>query len=125
MQITPQLKSVLIVSHGSRLAKTKEEVLLLIGKLKVLHAADIIEFAFLELESPSILEGIELCVKQGASSVLIALNFLNAGLHVDDDIPTIVAESARKNPSIRFTITKPIGQHEQIPNLFLDLINRS
>jgi len=48
---------------------------------------------------------------------------LNAGRHVDDDIPAIVIEAQKKYPNIKFVITKSIGQHPKIPNLFIDLIN--
>lgn len=84
---------------------------------------DLIEFAFLEIERPSIPEGIDKCVSEGAAEIVVTLNFLNSGRHVDVDIPAIVLAAQKKYPQVEFAISQPIGQHPQIPNLFIDLIN--
>lgn len=115
-------KAVLLISHGSRFAKTKEEVSLLVGKLATLSKVDIFEYAFLELETPSIPDGIDLCVTKGATQVIILLNFLNSGRHVDEDIPQIVKDAKQRHPHVQFSITQPVGQHQGIANLFCDLI---
>jgi len=117
------MKAILLVSHGSRSPKTKEEICSLVDILRQRLPKEIIEFAFLEIEMPSIPEGIDRCVSQGAMDVVVTLNFLNAGRHVNDDIPAIVLAAQKKYPAIKFAITKPLGQHVQVPNLFIDLIN--
>jgi len=117
------MKAVLVISHGSRSPKTKQEVRALVETLKEKSAVDIIEYAFLELESPSIPEGIDLCVNQGADDVIILLNFLNSGRHVDEDIPGIIRASKEKHPKVKMRVTEPVGQHVGIAELFLDIIN--
>jgi sirohydrochlorin ferrochelatase len=119
------MKAILLVSHGSRSPKTKEEISVLVNILRQSFPSEIVEFAFLEIESPSIPEGIDRCVSQGASEIVVTLNFLNAGRHIDEDIPSIVRASIKKHPQIKFAISKPIGQHPQVPNLFIDLINNA
>jgi sirohydrochlorin cobaltochelatase len=119
------MKAILLVSHGSRSPKTKEEISGLVNLLRQRLPETIVEYAFLEIESPSIPEGIDTCIAQGALELLVALNFLNSGRHVDDDIPQIVKAAKGKYPQISFAITKPVGQHPQIPNLFIDLINNA
>ena len=117
------MKAILLVSHGSRSPKTKKEISDLVDILRQRLPENIVEFAFLEIETPSIPEGIVRCVSQGARDVVVTLNFLNAGRHVDEDIPAIVFAAQKKYPQIKFTLSKPLGQHSQIPNLFIDLIN--
>jgi len=117
------MKAVLLVSHGSHSPKTKEEIIALASVLRQRFPLAIVEFAFLEIESPNISEGIEICAFQNATQIVLALNFLNAGRHVDEDIPAIVVAAQKKYPQIKISITKPIGQHPQISNLFTDLIN--
>ena len=116
------MKAVLLVSHGSRLAETEREVSQLVGRLRRGGAGDIVEFAFLELESPSIPHGIDTCVDKGATRIVVLLNFLNSGRHVDVDIPAIVAEARKKHPEVSITITIPVGQHPGIDGLFLDIL---
>jgi len=117
------MKAILLVSHGSRSSTTKEEVAALVETLRKRVKADIFEFAFLELESPSIPEGIDMCAAKGADQIIVLLNFLNSGRHVDTDIPAIVHEAKNKYPRVRFFITTPVGQHAQIADLFADLIH--
>lgn len=116
------MKSVLLVSHGSRSAQTKVEVEALVNRLKKLNVAAIIHYAFLELETPSIPQGIDLCVQKGVSEIIILLNFLNSGKHVNEDIPTFIKQAQQKYPAVKFQITAPVGQHPGIDALFVDLI---
>ena len=116
------MQAVLLISHGSHFSKTKREIDSLVRALKKKSGIGIFEYAFLEIEFPSIPEGIQSCVKKGASDIIILLNFLNAGRHVDEDIPRIVREAKVKFPHVSIRITAPVGQHPKIVDLFLDLI---
>ena len=116
------MKAVLLISHGSHSPKTKQEVAALLKKIKSKSRCEIFEYAFLEIEKPSIPEGIDLCIAQGAKKIIVLLNFLNSGKHVDEDIPRIVREAKLKHPKIDFTMTIPVGQHEKMIDLFLDLL---
>ena len=114
--------AILIISHGSKSAKTKEEVSALTEKLRNKFNDYYLDFAFLEIETPNIPDGLNKCVSQGVKKVIIVLNFLNSGKHVDKDIPEIIAQVEKKVPHVEFLITRPIGQHEGIVHLFTDLI---
>ena len=116
------MKAVLLVSHGSRLAQTKKEVSSLVSRLRKQWKKGFIDYAFLEIESPSIPKGIEKCIKKGATQVVILLNFLNSGKHVEVDIPRIIKGTQKEYPQVKFKVTQPIGQHQGIVELFLDLI---
>ena len=117
-----EIKAVLLISHGSRSAKTKQEVSILVKDLQKRTGIAIFEYAFLEIEAPSIPEGIDICVAKGATQVIVLLNFLNSGRHVNNDIPDIVRQAGKKYPQVCFSITTPVGQHPKVAELFLDLI---
>jgi len=119
------MKSILLISHGSRFPDTEQEVQGFVERLKQQSDITIIEYAFLEIAHPNIPEGIDICVGKGATEIIILLNFLNAGKHVDEDIPRIVDEARIKFPDVTFKITQPIGKHNQIVRLFLDMISNS
>jgi sirohydrochlorin ferrochelatase len=116
------MKAALLVSHGSRSPQTKKEAADLVERLRARGAADIVEFAFLEIESPSIPEGIDMCAAKGAGEIVVLLNFLNSGRHVDLDIPDIAQKARLKYPAITISVTKPVGQHPKIEDLLLDLL---
>lgn len=113
---------VIVISHGSRSTATKREVLALIARLSQLVEFQNIHSAFLEIESPSIPEAIGQCVTKGATRIVVLLNFLNAGRHVDVDIPRIIAEENAKYPQVTFQLTPPLGQHPQIPGIFANIL---
>jgi sirohydrochlorin ferrochelatase len=116
------MKGVLVISHGSRSSQTKSELEHLVGQLRRSSSIPIITYAFLEIESPSIPEGIASCYQAGARSLLIVLNFLNSGRHVDEDIPRIVCDSQAGYPDMKITLSPPVGQHPGMIDLFLDLM---
>ena len=116
------MKAVLFISHGSRLPKTEDEIRAFVEELKKKTGISVFEYAFLDIMHPSIPEGIDVCVEKGATQIIVLLNFLNAGRHVDEDIPCIVDEARIRHPKVTFHITQPIGQHEKIIDLFLDMI---
>lgn len=119
------MKAVVLVSHGSRSSKTKAEIQGIIDELRQRGRVDIWGYAFLGIGHPNILDGIKECVQKGATEIVVLLNFLNSGKHVDMDVPRMVDEARREYPRIRFHITKPIGHHKRIVNLFSDMINEA
>ncbi len=119
------MKAALIISHGSHSPKTKIEVQALVASLRKVSPIPIWEYAFLEIESPNIPDGIKLCVEQGAHEITILLNFLNSGKHVDMDIPAIVGMEGKKYPQVKLKISPPVGQHPHITQLFMDILNAS
>ena len=116
------MKAILFISHGSYAKETLLEVQNTVRRLREINGG-IIEYAFLEIESPSILEGIDLCVSRGAREIVLLLNFLNSGKHVGKDIPKIIDEAKRKYPQVKMVGTDPVGQHKGMIDLFLDMIH--
>jgi sirohydrochlorin ferrochelatase len=119
------MNAVLLVSHGSRLPQTKKEVSQLVNQLKKNKKAQLYHYAFLEIVSPSIPEGIKYCVRKGAKKIVVLLNFLNSGRHVDQDIPEIIKNARQEYPHVRFQISKPVGQHKKIVQVFSTLIKEN
>lgn len=119
------MQAVLMISHGSRSPKTIDEVKQTLCDIAGKIDVPIMQYAFLELQSPSIPEGIDLCVRKGATKILILLNFLNAGRHVDVDIPDMIRQAQSQYPHVSMTISNPLGLHPGIVDLFVDIIKRS
>ena len=117
------MKAILLISHGSKSEKAREEVVQLTQKLKETSGYSIAEHSFLDVNQPTISDGIIRCVEQGATEIIVLLNFLNSGNHVLKDIPEIIDEAKIRYPDVIFHLTEPIGQHPKIPELFLDLVD--
>ena len=121
------MKSLLIVAHGSRRETSNQEVVDLASRVARQPAHDFnhVSAAFLEIAEPSIPEGLEHCIRQGAGEVVVFPYFLAAGRHVVDDIPNEIAKVASKYPNVTFHITGHLGMSTDIPQLILDSIDNN
>lgn len=117
------MKALLIIAHGSRRQASNDEVRDLTARIKASIGSDIgyVDCAFLELAEPSIPDGIESCIQQGASEVVIVPYFLSAGRHVIEDIPAEIAPKIEQYPEVKMTVTSHLGAMEGIPQLLTSL----
>jgi sirohydrochlorin ferrochelatase len=123
--MSAQQRSLLLVAHGSRRSESNEEVRRLTEAMRRRASGRFItvECAFLELAEPSIPDGIEASIQQGAKEVIVLPYFLSAGRHVAKDIPEEVAGKQREHPDIKITIAPYLGSSDDIPDLLLSLVN--
>ncbi|MDP2654286.1 MAG: CbiX/SirB N-terminal domain-containing protein [Candidatus Omnitrophota bacterium] len=119
------MKAVLLASHGSYSPKTKQEIITLARRLKRRSGRGIVRYAFLEIESPNIPHGIDLCVQDGATEIIVLLNFLNSGKHADQDIPKIIRNATLRHPGIKIRMTKPLAHHPQFVKFLATMIRPS
>lgn len=118
------MQALLVVAHGSRRAASNQEIFDLIDILakKTTHYLTI-QAAFLELASPSISEGVDLCVEKGATEVIVLPYFLSAGRHVSEDIDNALAPKHLEYPQLTITIRPHIGAANGMAEMLLNLAN--
>lgn len=112
------MKSLLMVAHGSRREQSNEEVRILAKKL-IGRCGDqfpVIHSAFLELADPLIPDGLQKCIDDGATSIIVLPYFLNTGRHVAKDIPDIIDEF-RRSTSVNIQIAPHLGASDKILDL--------
>jgi sirohydrochlorin ferrochelatase len=116
------MEALLLIAHGSRRQQSNQEVTELADQLRAACDASykIVHAAFLELASPSIGEGISLCVDDGASRVTLLPYFLNSGRHVVEDIPEIVGEAKIQHPDIDIIVAPHLGASSLMVDLLID-----
>lgn len=108
------MKAVLMVGHGSRDTGGNDQVRQFIGNLKLqLDSSLLVETCFLEFESPNVNQGIDACVRQGASHVVVIPIMLLPAGHSKIHIPAAIDEAKEKYPHVQFTYGRPIGIHEE------------
>ena len=95
-------KALLVVAHGSRKKVSNIEIHQLANNISLKSEVfDIVEACFLEIATPSIQDGIQSCIENDASEILIMPYFLAAGMHVIVDIPAIVDKEKHKGVIIK------------------------
>lgn len=108
------MEAILFVGHGSKDPNGNEEIIQFVEQVKRDYTQPIIETCFLEFAAPDILQGIDNCIKRGATSVsLVPMMFLAAG-HSKIHIPVAIDEAKEKYPLVNFTYGRPVGIHHRI-----------
>ena len=74
----------------------------------------------MELAEPSIPEGGELCVKAGATEVIMLPYFLSPGVHMVRDMKGLHAKLVGQFPAVHFYLAAPLGPHPYL----LDIIEQ-
>lgn len=117
------MKNLILIAHGSRRAASNDEVRALAAKLGTMtQDFDSVSCAFLELAAPSIPDGIEACVQQGAKEIVILPYFLSAGRHVVEDIPALVQPKQAEYPELSIELKAYLGAAESLPALLISLV---
>jgi len=113
-------QALLIVDHGSR-RKEANDMLFLVGDIcRKLKPGLIVQVAHMELAEPTIEQGFDQCVKDGASEVVVHPYMLSPGRHATSDIPSMVAEAAKKHPDVKFSVTPPLGLDDKLGEVILE-----
>lgn len=120
------MKGLLLIAHGSRLASSNSEIALLAERLNQrlgqLSASqyDVAKHCFLELCQPDIPETIGNMVSDGCKQVTLFPYFLAAGHHVTTDLPEFLAKARSAYPDVDFHLLPHIGAVDAIVDLILD-----
>jgi len=106
------MKSLLLVAHGSRRAESNAEIAVVAKSLSDRVQGHYAQtgHAFLELAQPSIPDGIDELVKNGATEITILPYFLSAGRHVHEDVPEIVNLKQKQYNDVKLHIAPYIGE---------------
>jgi sirohydrochlorin ferrochelatase len=117
-----QNPALLLVDHGSRREEANGLLPRIASLLREMSSFKIIHFAHMELAEPTIQQGFDACVSDGADEVIVHPYFLGPGRHSTSDIPRMIAEAAAKHPGVKIQITEPLGVHPKIGELILERI---
>jgi len=108
------MDAVLFVGHGSRDPEGNAEVLKFVESVATEIDVPILETCFLEFESPGMYQGLETCVKRGATRVVVIPMMLFSAGHAKIHIPAAIDEMKVKYPNVQFIYARPIGIHDQV-----------
>jgi sirohydrochlorin ferrochelatase len=116
------MEAILYICHGSRVREASEQAVSFIYQVMEKVKAPIQEIGFLELSEPTIAESFERCVKKGATTIIAIPILLLTAAHAKEDIPKELAKLQLTFPHVKVKFGKPIGVHEKMIDLLLDVI---
>jgi len=106
------MQAILYIAHGSRVKEGVEQAIAFLKGVQVEIDIPIQEICFLELAVPTIAEGIDSCIKRGATAIAIMPILLLAAQHAKQDIPSEIERAKKQHPHVEFTYGEPLGVHE-------------
>ncbi|GAF66320.1 hypothetical protein BTS2_3220 [Bacillus sp. TS-2] len=115
------MEAILYVGHGSRVQEGNEQLRNFVTQCKKRFPNIPIQHTcFIELEQPSILEGIKNCVDQGATVIAVMPILLLTAGHAKEDIPKEISKARELYPSIKFKYGRPFG----VEKLIVDVLKQ-
>lgn len=116
-------RALLLIDHGSR-REGANAVLVQVAEIIRRHPEfPVVHYAHMEIAEPTITQGFDACVADGAQEVIVHPYFLAPGDHFNDTVPRLVGEAAAKHPGIRWTITEPLGLHQKLCEVVLERVS--
>lgn len=114
--------AILLIAHGSRRKEANDDLVRLADLVKERRPSALVEIAYLELTTPTILEGGRACVARGARRVLMSPFFLSAGAHATSDLQDFRDQLSAEHPAVEFLLCPPLGLHPLLVDVVLDRI---
>ena len=115
--MTPGL---IVFAHGSRIESANEGVRAVARDLAKLGSFPHVQPAFLELGQPDLAGAVAALASQGAEKIVVLPYFLTLGLHLERDLPKLIAEVQQAHPRVQIRATPPLEGHPALLTALLD-----
>jgi sirohydrochlorin ferrochelatase len=110
---------IVIFAHGSSVPSANEAVRVVAEAAAAAGAFERVETAFLEAK-PDLAEAVARLAGAGATRILVVPYFLTLGIHLQRDLPAIVAQLAQAHHNVEIRITPPLDGHPALAQVLLD-----
>lgn len=109
---------VLIIGHGSKDPNARTAIEYVVDGLAAKYRN--VDYCFLEIEEPSIAQGIEKCVKNESKVLIVMFYFLHEGAHVKRDIYMDLNPALEKSGLKNVFVTEHLGTDNRMIDLIIE-----
>ena len=107
------MKGIILFGHGARNPDWAAPFHRIRDSILARQPEARVEMGFLELMRPTLDEGIDSLVAQGASEIVIVPIFMAAGSHIKKDLPLLAASAMDRHPTLAITLAEPVGSRSR------------
>ncbi len=111
---------IIVFAHGSRIESANQAVREVAARLALTGSFDHVETAFLELGQPDLEGAVARLASRGVRRIVVVPYFLTPGLHLERDLPRIVADISNKYSGLEVNVTPPLDGHPALVQVLLD-----
>ncbi|MDR2956978.1 MAG: CbiX/SirB N-terminal domain-containing protein [Coriobacteriales bacterium] len=116
------MNAVLIISHGSRAPQVEETFASIVAMVRTKLPEMLVDSACMQLSDSTVPKAVARLAANNATTVKVVPYFLFTGMHIQSDIPQLIAELAEQYPDISFTIGQTLGVDERLADILVDRI---
>jgi sirohydrochlorin cobaltochelatase len=113
--------ALVLFAHGARDARWSVPLHALAAAIRAHAGQASVRTAFLELQSPTLLEALEAAVAEGARRIHVVPVFWAGAGHIENDLPPILAEFGARHPQVA---VRALPVLSELPGL-LDFVART
>ena len=107
-------RGLLLFAHGARDPRWAEPFEAVTERVRGLDAAVMVQLAFLEFMTPSLIDAGAALAAAGCERVDVVPLFLGAGGHVRKDLPALLTELAAAHPGVLWQLQGAIGARDNV-----------
>lgn len=110
----------IVFAHGSSVESANDAVRAVAKEAARRGGWKLFETAFLGGGRPNLEEAATRLAGEGATEIVVIPYFLTSGLHLERDLPALIAEIRRAHPDLPIRATEPLDGHPGLIDAVLD-----
>lgn len=112
--------ALILFAHGSRVESANDGVRAVAHDLAQMGSFRYVEAAFLELGQPGLADAVAALAHKGVDRVVVIPYFLTLGLHMERDLPKLIAGIQQAHPGLDLRVTPPLEGHRGLVSVLLE-----
>lgn len=113
------MTGIVVFAHGSTVESANEAVRAVAAELATRGGYALVETAFLDVQ-PDLAVAVDRLAARGAARIVVIPYFLTLGIHLQRDLPRIVAGLSRIHHNMEIQVTPPLDGHPVLCDILLD-----
>ncbi len=118
-------QGIILFAHGSVVEEANQSVHDLASQIRHLGRFHFVRAAFLDCAHPNLGEAIAEAVNAGSARVIVIPYFLTMGIHLQRDLPSLVAPERKKYPHVAIDVGQSLEGHPLMWSIILERIEQA
>jgi len=110
----------IVLGHGSRRTEVAQRFTAMVGRVAALVRDAEVLPAFFSLGEPTLADQVRTLAVQGCGRIVVMQYFLYNGVHIEQDIPEMIAALEEEFPKVEFVLQPTLQDDPALERLIVD-----